>query len=170
MTKPRPSPAFPRHPFRSPKLTGAQAGWVKPAAAIFIALVVPAALAAAAVLMGGAVLSGPPKDGSGFSFGDHLNIVLAGLTASIVASWMIAPIALIGLRAAAMLGWAGWGTAILSALGFGLPIVHFALNGDVTTEDASILPHICIAITVLGLSVWAAYWALVAIFWPSEAN
>ena len=95
---------------------------------------------------------------------DHFGIFLAGLATSVVASWLIVPFGFIAMRAAAMLGWAGWGTAILTALGFGLPIVHFALNGDLTTEDASILPHIAAAIAFLGLSAWAAFWGLVAVF------
>ncbi|MBT5295380.1 MAG: hypothetical protein HOL32_07345 [Octadecabacter sp.] len=49
-------------------------------------------------------------------------------------------------------------------MGFGLPIVQFALNGDLTTEDASILPHIAAASAFLGLSAWAAFWGLVAVF------
>lgn len=152
-----------RHPFRTPKLTGAQVGWFPPAAAIVIALFLPALLAIAVILIGAPTVSGPPKDGTGYSIADHIALVLAVLSASIVMSWMIAPLALVLLRAAAMLGYAGWGTAILAALAFGLPMVHITLMGDVTTEENAILQHMIFAIAILGLSVWAAFWGLMAL-------
>lgn len=152
-----------RHPFRTPKLTGAQVGWFRPAAAIVIALFLPALLAVAIILIGAPTVSGPPKDGTGYSIADHIALVLAVLSASIVMSWMIAPLALVLLRAAAMLGYAGWGTAILAALAFGLPMVHITLMGDVTTEENAIPAHIITAIAILGFSVWAVFWGLMAL-------
>jgi len=112
---------------------------------------------------GSPALHGPPKDGTGYALRDHIDIVTACMAASVVVSWVIAPFALFALRASAMLGWAGWGSAILCALVFGLPAVHFTLNGDVTTESQEILPHIILAISLLGLSVWAAFWGLIAL-------
>jgi len=76
-------------------------------------------------------------------------------------SWMLAPFALLLLRAAAMLGYAGWGMAVGTSLILGLPTVHIALMGDLTTEDTILLPHITIAIAILGLSVWATFWGLI---------
>lgn len=149
------------HPFRTPRISGAQVGWGRPVAAVLIALLIPAILSMVFLYTGSPTLQGPPKDGSSYTIRDHIDMVTAALAASIVVSWIIAPIAFIVLRASAMLGWAGWGTALLSALGLGLPAVHLALNGDVTTEDTTILPHILFAICVLGLSVWAAFWGLI---------
>ncbi len=126
-------------------------------------MIIPSVVAAILVYAGGTSISGVPKSGLGPTLLDHFGIFLAGLATLVVASWLIVPFGFIAMRAAAMLGWAGWGTAILTALGFGLPIVHFALNGDLTTEDASILPHIAAAIAFLGLSAWAAFWGLVAV-------
>jgi len=152
-----------RHPFRTPKLTGQQVGWFRPAAAIIIAMFLPTLLAGAIVFNGGPVFTGPPKDGNSYGLADHIGIVLACLSVSIVVSWMIAPVALLGLRAAAMLGWAGWGTAILSAVFLGLPLAHLALNGDLTTDEHAIPVHLTVAIACLGLSVWAAFWGLIAL-------
>lgn len=71
--------------------------------------------------------------------------------------------ALILLRYSAIFGWTGWGSAVLSALIIGVPTVHFALNGDVTTENPVILPHITIAITLLSLAVWGIYEGLMTV-------
>lgn len=147
-------------PFRTPPLSGAQVGWLKPAVAVLIALLLPALLAMVFLYTGSPPLHGLPKDGSGYTLRDHIDILTACIAASVVVSWVIAPIALLLLRASAMLGWAGWGTAVLCALAFGLPAVHFTLNGDVTTDNQAILPHIILAISLLGLSVWAAFWGL----------
>ncbi len=151
------------HPFRTPRLSGAQIGWGRPLAAVLIALLIPAVLSIVFLYAGAPSLHGPPKDGTSYTLRDHIDMFSAALAASLVVSWMIAPFALIALRASALLGWAGWGTALLTALAFGLPTVHFALNGDVTTEDSTILPHILLAICTLGLSVWAAFWGLIRV-------
>lgn len=144
-------------------LSGDDVGWFRPAAAIIIAMVLPALLAIAFILFGAPTISGPPKDGSGSTLADHVAFVLAALSASILVSWMLAPLALLLLRAAAMLGYAGWGTAVIASLCFGLPLVHVVLNGDVTTEENAILPHMMVAIAFLGVSVWASFWGLMAL-------
>lgn len=148
------------HPFRTPRLSGPDIGWFRPAVAVVLAMVLPALLAILAIYLGAPVLSGPPKDGTALTLADHATLVVGSLAVSFLASWMAAPFALLALRGAAMLGWAGWGSAILCAELFGLPIVHFALQGDITTEDSTILPHIACAIALLGLSVWAIFWGL----------
>jgi len=132
-----------------------------------IALLIPAALAMSIILTGGPTFSGPPKDGSGYTLYDHFALVIGALSASVFVSWIMAPLALIFLRAAAMLGLAGWGSAILTAILFGVPFVHIALIGDVTTEENAILPHIIVAIALLGLTVWAAFWSLMKLKSPS---
>ncbi|MEN8840538.1 MAG: hypothetical protein ABF254_00005 [Octadecabacter sp.] len=159
-----------RHPFHTRPLSGAQVGWFRPAAAVLIALLIPVLLAMTYLYTGSPTLLGPPEDGTGYTLRDHIDIVTACLAASVVVSWVIAPIALLVLRASAMLGWAGWGSAVLCALTFGLPAVHLTLNGDVTTESQAILPHIVIAIALLGLSVWAAFWGLIALNSKSPNN
>ena len=159
-----------RHPFRTLPLSGAQVGWFRPAAAVLIALLIPVLLAMVFLYKGSPTLHRPPKDGIGYTLRDHIDIVTACFAAPVVVSWVIAPIALLVLRASAMLGWAGWGAAVLCALAFGLPALHLTLNGDVTTESQAILPHIIIAIALLDLSVWAAFWGLIALNSKSPNN
>lgn len=150
------------HPFRSPALSGPQVGWFRPAAAIIIAMILPALAAIAFIYSGAPIFSGPPKDGTGYTMADHLAIVLGALGLSFLTSWVAAPLVLLALRAAVMLGFAGWGSALIMAWVIGLPVVHVVLNGDVTTDEHAILPHMICAIGILGLSVWAAFWVLFA--------
>ena len=146
------------HPFRTAPLTGTEVGWFRPAFAIILALVLPALLALVLILNGAPVVEGPPKDGSGYTWGDHIGIVLGMLTVSPLVSWVVSPVALVALRAAAMLGWAGWGTAILTALGLGMPLAHLLLNGDLTTDEYALPVHLAVAISLLGLAIWATFW------------
>lgn len=150
------------HPFRTTPLSGPDVGWFRPATALLLAMIVPTLISLIFTFIGTPKITGLPKDGTGYTFANHVEFVLAFLSASFLVSWMIAPFALLSLRASAMLGYAGWGTAVLMSLGCGLPIVHFALNGDLTTDYGAFvfLPHISIAISFLGLSVWAAFWGL----------
>jgi len=152
-----------QRPFRSPRHSAETVGWVRPVFAVLLGLFVPALLAMLILYVESPTLSGPPKDGSGFRVGNHVEIVFAALSASFVVSWMVAPFALVLLRYSAIFGWAGWGSAVLSALLIGLPTVHVALNGDVTTEDSTILPHITIAIALLSLAVWGFFVCLMAL-------
>ena len=131
--------------------------------AVLASMFLPAILAALFLFWGAPTLSGPPKDGSGFTITDHATFVLAALTASFLVSWMLAPLAVLLVRAAAMLGYAGWGMSMGAALALGLPVVHIGLMGDLTTESTLLLPHISIAIAILGLSVWAAFWGLMVV-------
>lgn len=150
-------------PFRTPPLSGPDVGWLRPFFAVVLAILGPSLLAGVFIYNGAPVFSGPPKDGSGYSWGDHVAIVLACLAASVVVTWMMVPLSVMGLRATAMLGYAGWGTAILAALIVGLPVAHVLLNGDLTTEENAILPHLMVALGVLGLSHWAAFWGLMSV-------
>ncbi|MGJ8612332.1 MAG: hypothetical protein ACSHWY_14615 [Octadecabacter sp.] len=143
--------------FRSVPLSRGDVGWVRPMLAVVLGLLVPALLAMLILYVERPTLSGLPKDGSGFTAGDHVGVVFAALAASFVVSWLIAPVALILLRYSAIFGWAGSGSAVVSALIIGLPTVHFALNGDVTTENSVILPHISIAISLLSLAIWGIF-------------
>jgi len=152
-------PRLTLHPFRTKPLTGAEVGWFRPALAIVLALALPVVLSLSLILFGAPVLSGPPKDGSGFSLADHFGIVLGLVAVSPIVSWMISPVALVVLRAAAMLGWAGWGTSILAALIFGMPFAHIVLNGDLTTDENALPMHLAVAISFLGLAIWATFWA-----------
>lgn len=150
-------------PFRSKPLTGQDVGWFHPTAAVLIGLFAPALSAFFIIQLGGPVIHGPPKDGSGYSLADHFAILTGALTMSFLVSWIAAPFALLVLRAAAMLGYAGWATAVFAAPVMGLPIVHFVLNGDLTSDTYAILPHMIISVGILGLSVWAAFWILFAL-------
>lgn len=154
---------IPLHPIKTPPLSGPDVGWFRPALAVVLAMFLPALLAILFLFWGAPTIAGPPKDGSGYSISDHIDMVLAALAASVLVSWMVAPFAMLLLRAAAMLGFAGWGMAAFVAFALGLPTVHFALMGDLATEDTRLLPHIIIAIAMLGLSVWVAFWGLFAL-------
>lgn len=148
------------HPLRSTTLTGGEVGWFRPAAAVVIGLILPSAFALILVYFGGPTFSGPPKNGAGFSLSEHVGLVLGVLSVSFIISWMAAPFALFALRAMAMLGYAGWGSAVLSAWAIGLPIVHIVLNADATTDESAILLPMTVALGVLGLSVWVTFQCL----------
>ncbi|MCW1950377.1 MAG: hypothetical protein KIH44_003300 [Octadecabacter sp.] len=57
---------------------------------------------------------------------------------------------------AAARGFAGWGVTIL--------------GGFTVGKLAAILPHIIITIALMGLSVWAAFWGLIALNSKSPNN
>ena len=158
------------HPFRTPPLTGPEVGWFRPAAAIILALILPAALALLLILNGAPVVDGPSSDGSPYTLSDHVGIVLGMLTVSPLVSWLMAPVALVVLRAAAMLGWAGWGTAVLAALAFGMPAAHLVLNGDMTTDVQALPFHLAVAISLLGLTTWAMFWTSIKVFPGKKAR
>lgn len=152
-----------RQSFRTKPLSGHDVGWFIPAVAIVIGLTLPTILAFLIVFAGGPVISGPSKDGTGYDLADHIAIITGALMMSFLASWLATPFALLALRAAAMLGYAGWGTALLAALILGLPVVHVFLNRDLTTDRYAILPQVSVAIALLGLSVWVVFWGLIAL-------
>lgn len=79
-------------PFRSPRHTGADVGWARPVLAVMFGLFGPALLSMLILYVESPTLSGLPKDGSGYSAGDHVGIVFAALSASFVVSWLIAPV------------------------------------------------------------------------------
>ncbi len=149
-----------RGAFRTRPLTGPEIGWFRPALAIILALALPSLVALVLILNGAPTISGPPKDGTGYDLADHIGIVLGMLTVSPLVSWMISPVALVALRAAAMLGWAGWGTAIIAALALGMPFAHVVLNGDLTTDEHALPYHLAVAIGLLGLTIWASFWCI----------
>jgi len=126
-----------------------------------LGFILPTTVALAMVYIGGPDFWEPIKSDVGYSFWDHVGLITGVLSVSFIVSWMAIPFTIIALRATAMLGYAGWGTALLCAWVIGLPIVHVALNADATTDESAILAHMAIAVGILGLSVWAAFWALV---------
>jgi len=147
-----------QRPFRSRPLSGAEAGWFRPAFAVIFALIFLPGLSLLIVLLGGPTISGPAKDGSSYTLSEHIGIILGLLSISPLVTWMIAPVGLLVLRAVAMLGWAGWGTAALASIMFGLPFAHLILNGDLTTDEFALPLHLAVAIALLGLSIWATFW------------
>lgn len=140
-------------PFRSVRLDWADAGWWRCAAAVLIGLLAPALIAASVIYLLTPDFAGPPKDGRGFTLAEHFFFFIGLLAASVVVSWMLAPVALVLLRLAAVTGWAGWASAAVAALIVGLPSAHVILNGDITTENTFLLPHLALALIVLGLSI-----------------
>ena len=126
-----------------------------------LGFILPTTVALAMVYIGAPGFWEPIKSHDGYSLWDHIGLITGVLSVSFIVSWMAIPFTIIALRATAMLGYAGWGTALLCAWGIGLPIIHIALNADATTDESAILAHMAIAVGILGLSVWAAFWALV---------
>ena len=161
---------LPRHPLRSQKLSGAEVGWFRPALAVVLGLLILPWFALVLTLNGAPTIAGPPKDGSGYSFSDHIAIVLACLSVSFIATWMAAPVALLALRAAAMLGWAGWASAMGAAVILGLPMAHWTLNGDLTTDVYAVPVQLSVAIALLGLSIWAAFWGSLMVWQPKVSE
>jgi hypothetical protein len=125
-----------------------------PLIAVLMGLFLPALLGGLVLYFTDAPLLGLPKDGSGRSFAQHVAFVAAALTAAPIIGWAVIPIAVPVLRLLIQTGWAGIGSAILVALLIGLPLVHWMLNGDVTTEDSSILAHIVAALMLQGTVGW----------------
>lgn len=130
------------------------AGWWPAVIAVLAGIFLPALAGAAVLYFGDAPLSGAPKDGTARTVASHAMLVAAALTAAPLIAWLAAPLAVPLLRLAVQRGWAGWGSAVGLAVGIGLPIVHFVLHGDVTTEDQSVLPHILAALAVQGSVGW----------------
>ncbi|MEJ6397214.1 hypothetical protein [Yoonia sp. 208BN28-4] len=130
------------------------AGWWRAIGAVLGGVFLPALLGVAFLYYSDAPLSGPPKDGLGRSLEMHALLVAAALAAAPLIAWLAAPLAVPALVYAQRHGWAGWGSAVLLAAAIGLPIVHFALNGDVTTEDQSVLGHIIAALIIQGTVGW----------------
>lgn len=159
-----------RRLFRTHPLSGPEAGWLRPAFAVILALVIPAGFCLFIIVQSEFVFNGPPKDGSDYTLKDHVSLVIGALSVSFLASWMMIPFAIFALRLALMTGWAGCVTAMGAAVVIGLPLVHVGLSGDVTTEENAILPHVTVAIALLGLAVWAFYWGLFRLRRKKEAG
>lgn len=137
-----------------------EAGWWPSILAVIAGIFLPAIAGAAFLYISDAPLSGPPKDGLARTLEEHLLLISAALTAAPLIAWLAAPIAVPLLRLAIRRGWAGVGSAVIIAILVGLPILHIALNGDVTTEDQSVLPHIIAALSVQAVTGWVVlHWA-----------
>jgi len=147
----------PWHPLRSTALSGPDVGWFRPAAAVVIGLIFPNIIALLLVWTGHPTFVAPVLSPADIKGANHIAFTLGLLSVSFLVSWMAAPFALFMLRGAAMLGFASWGIAIVLSLAIGLPIVHVALNGDLTTETNTFWPHISVAIGILGFSVWGTF-------------
>jgi hypothetical protein len=48
------------------------------------------------------------------------------------------------------------------AVGIGVLVVHLALHGDLTTEDARVLPNLVVALVIQGTVGWAVFWGLMS--------
>ena len=129
-------------------------GWWRPTVAVAGGVLGPALLGAVWLWFAETSITGPPKDGSSRDIWQHLVFVAAALTAAPILSWIAIPLATPLARLAVIRGWAGWGSAVAVACGLGLLIVHFALNGDMTTESPATLPHIVVALGLQGSWVW----------------
>lgn len=149
-------------PFRTPALSGPEVTWWRPVLATILGLTLPAVIALLVVLAGGPVLSDPPSPGTA-TLSDHVALIIGLLMVSPFASWLALPLAAPMVRAAAMLGWAGYGTSMASAVVVGWPMAHVILNGDLTTEEKALPIHLAVSLCLIGLSVWAVFWGLMAL-------
>lgn len=73
--------------------------------------------------------------------------------------WFLLPLLWPLALVAAVRGWAGMLSVLGIALGVGLISVHFALHGDLTTEDPAALPFVIVALSIQGVTGWAVFWA-----------
>ena len=130
-------------------------GWRVPVVAVLMGLFLPCLVGGAILYLIDVPLTGLPKDGAARSFGQHLGFVAAALTAAPIIAWMVLPLVIPALRLMIQTGWAGSLAAVALSVGLGLPLVHWMLNGDVTTEDTAVLGHIVVAMIVQALTGWA---------------
>ena len=130
-------------------------GWWRPLVAVASGVLGPACVGALWLWFSDTPVSGPPKDGSHRDIWQHMVFVAAALTAAPILSWIAIPLATPLARLAVIRGWAGVGSAVVTACGLGLLIIHFALNGDVTTESPAVVPQIIAALGLQGATVWA---------------
>ena len=129
-------------------------GWWRPLVAVTAGVLGPACLGAVWLWCADTPIAGPAKDGSARDIWQQLVFVAAALTAAPILSWIAIPLATPLARLAVIRGWAGYGSTVLVACGLGLAVIHFALNGDLTTESPIVLPQIIAALWLQGSTVW----------------
>ncbi len=143
--------------FRSPPLSWRRVGLWRPLVAVVAGLCLPALVAFALVSLAG-LPGGIDADGW---LRRQILFVLYALMMAPVLGFLALPLAGPVVLVMAVAGRAGAASAVLAANLLGLPLVHLALHGDLTTEDATILPNLAIALGCQGVATWAAFWAMI---------
>ncbi len=128
----------------------------RPVGATCLGILLPALLAYALLRLAGV----PGALDGGDAVRRAILFVLYALMAAPVLGLLTLPLSVALVLGLVVTGWAGAVSAVLAALIFGLPLVHVALNADLTTEDASVLPHLMVALSIQGLTVWTVLWAM----------
>lgn len=148
---------------RSPALGPRDTGLWRPVAAVAVGLIGPSLVALAIIaLIGGVSTPTTPSAMVGPGWLAQVDYVLFALMGAPLLAFVGLPLGWFVMLVLLRLGYAGACSAVLSALFCGLPVVHVFLNGDLTTESTEVLPAILVALAVLGISIWAALWGLVA--------
>lgn len=131
------------------------ATWLQASVAVCAGILIPCLLGLFCLVISDAPLAGPPKDGSPREWGSLVTLFGAAALAAPLVAWIALPLAIPLTRTAIRRGWAGWGSAMGLAIVLGLPVVHFALNGDLTNEAPKMIPLIVLVLILQGLSGYA---------------
>jgi len=78
----------------------------------------------------------------------------ACLTASPLFVWVAMPVAVPAVLLAGRFGWAGPLSLVAISVGLGLPIAHFFLNGDLTSEAPEMIPFLVSAFAIQAICGW----------------
>ncbi|MEN9061986.1 hypothetical protein [Ponticoccus litoralis] len=141
--------------WRSPVLGVRGAGFLRPLLAVAAGLLLPALLSWALL-----TLAGPPGllDSRGLRY--EILFVLSALVGAPLVGFFLMPLLWAAALALLARGWAGLASIMATGLLIGLPVVHWALNGDLTTEAPSALPRLALAIALQCWLCWAVLWSL----------
>ena len=132
----------------------------RPVIAVFGGVVLPSVLAFA-VLHAFGGFHRPSSEMVGTGPAAFADLILFSLMSAPVLIVIALPLGAAALLIAVRLGFGGLGSAVLLTEALGLPVVHVALHGDVTTESpAMALPAVMLALAVIGAVSWRAFWAL----------
>ncbi|MBN7784619.1 hypothetical protein JYP51_06790 [Ponticoccus gilvus] len=131
------------------------AGFLRPLLAVAAGLLLPALLSWALLF-----LAGPPGllDSRGPRY--EILFVLSALVGAPLVGFFLMPFLWAAALALLARGRAGLFSIMAAGLLIGLPVVHWALNGDLTTEAPSALPRLAVAIAVQCWVCWAVLWSL----------
>lgn len=145
--------AFPRR-FRSTPMGVGHVGLWRPLVAVIAAMLVPALVAWGLLSIAGI----PGAMDGGDSLRSAILFTLYALAMAPFLGWFLLPLLWPLALAAAVRGWAGLLSVLALSLSVGLIAVHFALHGDLTTEDPAVLPFVMLALTLQGTTGWADFW------------
>lgn len=143
---------------RSAPLNWRDVGIWRPFIALAAALLVPSLLA-----WGLLSVAGTPGALEGEDWlRRNLLLMLYALAMAPFVAWLVLPLLWPVALIAVVRGWAGLLGALGLAVGIGVLVVHLALHGDLTTEDARVLPNLVVALAIQGTVGWAVFWGLMS--------